>query len=63
MPPLVVLVLVLVAAPASASGPSGVDDSAATGFPIALAVLAVVATILALVWRAVSKKKQDRAGR
>jgi hypothetical protein len=51
------LALLLLAAPASAQD-SGTD--AEVGFPIILLVLAVVATVFALVWRAVSRKKQGR---
>ncbi|MCW2606038.1 MAG: hypothetical protein JWO60_731 [Frankiales bacterium] len=59
---LVLLTLLAGAAPALASGgedttPGG---SAALGFPLALVALAVAATVFALVWRAVSKKKTDR---
>ena len=35
------------------------DDSAAIGFPIVLVVLAAVAVVTGLVWKAVSKKKAD----
>ena len=35
------------------------DDNPAIGFPIVLVLLAVGATVLALVWRAVSKKKDS----
>ena len=35
------------------------DDSAAIGFPIILVVLAVVATVSAVVWKAVAKKRVD----
>lgn len=48
--------LLLLAAPASAQDGGNPAD---TGFPIALVVLAVVAVVFALVWRAVSKKRQD----
>lgn len=58
---LVPLTLVLLASPASAQDttPGG---SAALGFPIALGVLLVVAVVVALVWRKVSRRKerQDR---
>ncbi len=49
------LLLVLIAL-ASRSGAS--DDNPAVGFPIVLAVVAVVAVVTALVWRAVSRKKR-----
>jgi membrane protein implicated in regulation of membrane protease activity len=45
------------------AGPAAAQDSdnpADVGFPIALLVLAVVAVVFALVWRAVNKRKQDR---
>ncbi|HVM28904.1 MAG TPA: hypothetical protein VM433_14695 [Mycobacteriales bacterium] len=51
--------LLLLAGPASAQG-GGEAQPADTGFPIALLVLAVVAVVFALVWRVVSKRKQDR---
>lgn len=54
---LVPAVLLLLAGPASAQG---ADNPADVGFPIAMLVLAVVAVVFALVWRAVSKKKSDR---
>lgn len=50
-------VLLLLAAPAAAQDNG---QPAETGFPIALVVLAVVATAFALIWRAVSKRKQDQ---
>lgn len=50
-------ILLLLAAPASAQDNG---TSAELGFPIAMLVLIVVATVFALVWRARSKKKQDR---
>jgi uncharacterized membrane protein len=53
----IALLLVLIAL-ASRSG-SG-DDSAAIGFPIVLAVLAVVAVLVGFVWKAVSRKKSDQ---
>ena len=60
MPALVALLplslLLLLASPASAQD-SGTD--AEVGFPIILLVLAVVATVFALVWRSVSKKKSQ----
>lgn len=49
------LLLVLIAL-ASRSGAS--DDNPAVGFPIVLAVLAVVGVVTAVVWRAVSRKKR-----
>ena len=48
-----VALLLVVIALASRSG-SG-DDSAAIGFPIVLAGLAVLAVVVSLVWKAVSK--------
>ena len=51
------LSLLLLASPASAQDSR---NDAEIGFPIALLILAVVATVFALVWRAVSKKKQER---
>lgn len=50
------VLLLALASPASAQS---ADNPADTGFPIALLVLAVVAVVFALVWRAVSKKRQD----
>ena len=35
------------------------DDNPAVGFPIVLAVLAVVSVVTGLVWRAVSRKRAD----
>ena len=52
-------VLVLFAAPAAAQDPNPTDSSA-SGFPIALVVLAVVATVFALVVRARNQKRNDR---
>ena len=49
---LALLLLVIGLASRSGSG----DDSAAIGFPIILGVLAVVAVVGMLVWKAVSKK-------
>lgn len=49
--------LVLLAAPASAQDAGNPAD---VGFPIVMLVLVVVATAFALVWRARSKKKQER---
>lgn len=51
-----VTLLLVVIALASRSG-SG-DDSAAIGFPIVLAGLAVLAVVASLVWKAVSKSGQ-----
>ena len=48
--------LLLLAGPAAAQD---ADSPADTGFPIALLVLAVVAVVFALVWRTVSKRRQD----
>lgn len=58
----VLLVATAWSAPALASSPEDTTPggSAALGFPIALVVLAVVATVFALVKRASSKKKSDR---
>lgn len=45
------------------AGPAAAQDNgqpAETGFPVALLVLAVVAVAFALVWRAVSKRRQSR---
>ena len=45
------------------AGPAAAQDNgqgAETGFPVALLVLAVVAVAFALVWRSVSKRKQNR---
>ena len=52
------LVLLLTAAPAYAQedGPTDPD----IGFPVIMVILIVVATVFALVWRAVSKKRSDR---
>ena len=50
------LLLALIAL-ASRDGAS--DDNAAVGFPIVLAGLAVIAVVVALVWRAVSRKKSS----
>jgi membrane protein implicated in regulation of membrane protease activity len=44
--------------PSAASAQDG-GNPADTGFPVALLVLAVVAVVFALVWRAISKKRQD----
>ena len=49
--------LALLAAPASAQDGGNPAD---VGFPIAMVVLIVVATAFALIWRARSKKDQDR---
>ena len=54
---LLAVTVVLLAAPASAQDHG---QGAETGFPVALVVLAVVATVFALVWRAVSKRKQQQ---
>ena len=53
-----VALLVAVIALASRSG-SG-DDSAAIGFPIVLAGLAVASVVAALAWKAVSRKSDSR---
>lgn len=58
MPALAPLALVLLlAAPARAGVDETPGGSAATGFPVALVVLGVVAVVVALVWRTVSKRK------
>ena len=55
---LLLLLLLLPAAPALAEdAPANPEPD--SGFPIALVVLAVAAVVLALVWRAVSKRKQN----
>jgi membrane protein implicated in regulation of membrane protease activity len=54
---LVPAALLLLLAPAASAQDGG--NPADTGFPVALLVLAVVAVVFALVWRAVSKKRQD----
>lgn len=54
---LVPAALLLLAVPATAQEDAG--NPADVGFPIVLLVLAVVAVVFALVWRAVSKKRQD----
>lgn len=54
--PLTPALLLLLAGPAAAQQ---ADQPADVGFPIVLVVLAVVAVVFALVWRAVSKKRQD----
>lgn len=50
--------LLAVIALAARSGSS--DDSAAIGFPIVLAGLAVAGVVFALVWKAVSKRSSHR---
>ena len=55
--PLTAVLVLLAAAPAQAVNPT---DSSASGFPIALVVLAVVATVFALVVRSRSQKRDDR---
>jgi membrane protein implicated in regulation of membrane protease activity len=57
MPALTAALVLLLAAPALAG--SGAQP-AEKGFPIVLLVLAVVAVVFALVWRTVSKKRQER---
>jgi hypothetical protein len=49
--------LLMTASPALAQDTTPGGDPA-VGFPIALVVLAVVAVVVALAWRAVSKKRQ-----
>lgn len=51
------VVLLLLAGPASAQDAGG--SPADVGFPIVMGGLVVVAVAFALVWRAVSKNKQD----
>jgi hypothetical protein len=60
-PALVVLgcIALLLVVIALASRGSASDDSAAIGFPIILAGLAVVSVVSAFAWKAVSKKKAD----
>lgn len=58
LPALVPAVLLLLAVPASAQEDAG--NPADVGFPIVLLVLAVVSVVFALVWRSVSKRRQDR---
>ena len=48
--------LLLLAAPALAADNG---QPAETGFPVVLVVLAVVAVVFALVWRAVSRRRHD----
>lgn len=50
------VVLLLLAGPASAQDGGNPAD---VGFPIVMLVLAVVAVVFALVWRAVNKNKRD----
>ena len=56
--PLTAVLVLLAAAPAQAA--ANPTDSSASGFPIALVVLAVVATVFALVVRSRSQKRDDR---
>jgi hypothetical protein len=48
------LLLVLIAL---ATREGAADDSAAVGFPIVLGALVVVSVVVAVVWKAVSRKK------
>ncbi len=48
----------LLALIALATRQGAADDNPAVGFPIVLVVLAVVAVVTALVWKAVSRKKR-----
>lgn len=54
---LVLPLLALLAVPASAT-PDGTGESATGGFTITFVVLLVGATVFALVWRAVSRKRE-----
>jgi membrane protein implicated in regulation of membrane protease activity len=54
---LVAALTLLLAGPAAATG-GGDAQPADIGFPIVLLVLAVVAVVFALVWRAVSRRRQ-----
>ena len=56
--PLTALLVLLAAGPATAADPNPTNSSA-SGFPIALVVLAVVAAVLALVVRA-RNQRRDR---
>ena len=49
----------LLALIALATREGAANDNPAVGFPIVLTVLAVVSLVVALVWKAVSKKKAD----
>ena len=53
-------VLSLLTGPAAAAGPDGPQESAVGGFVITFVVLLVGATVFALVWRAVSRKRERR---
>lgn len=59
--PLTALLVLLAAGPAAAQD-ADPTTSATSGFPIALVVLAVVATIYALVVRSRNAKRNDRNG-
>lgn len=48
--------VLLLAGPAAAQ--EGDGGNAAIGFPVAMLVLVVVAVVFALVWRAVSRRRQ-----
>ncbi len=58
MPALCLALLLLSASPALAQDQTPGGD-AGFGFPVVIVTLIVVATVFALVWRAVSKKKTD----
>ena len=60
MPALALLPLSLVLLLAGPASAQDSDNPADVGFPVIMLVLIVVATVFALVWRTVSKKKQDR---
>ena len=57
--PLTAVLVLLATAPAGAQD-ANPTDSSASGFPIALVALAVVATVFALVVRARNQKRNDR---
>lgn len=54
------LLVVLLAGPAGASPVVEDEADADLGFPIAIVLLIVLGTVLALVWRQVSKRRSDR---
>ncbi len=58
--PLALLPVVLVLLPAGpAAAQDGDGGNPAVGFPIAMLVLVVVAVVFALVWRTVSRRRQQ----
>ena len=59
MPLAALTLLLLTASPALAQDTTPGGDPS-VGFPVALAVIAFVATIVALTWRAASKRKDRR---